>query len=295
MTHKIVIVMLLAAIGLGIVALAWRGARDAVPAPPVGANTQLLIPPHAQALETIHYRIHYTGTRQQAELVASVVEKLYTAYTSVFAQPPQSTAPGKLTLVLFRDQAEFKENNRSSSWAEAYYLQPACYAYFSQGANPFHWMTHEATHQLAREVSGFRRNRWIDEGLASYFAASAVGEAGLQLGVVDSSAYPIWWVLNYRLSGDAATDTAAARFLPLEVLLTGRGGPDVDSNFNLYYVDAWSLTHFLFHYDDGKYAKGYAQFLAQGSKPEDFAPLIGPLERVQKEWYQYLLELQRLR
>jgi hypothetical protein len=155
-------------------------------------------------------------------------------------------------------------------------------------------MLHEATHQLAREVSGFRRNRWIEEGLASYFSTSTLGDAGLQLGVVDSQAYPVWWLASYRLTGNAARDAAAELFVPLEVLLTGRGGPNVDLNFNAYYVDAWSLTHFLFHYENGKYAAGYKQFLAQGSKPDDFELLIGPMKRVQEEWYRYLLELQRL-
>lgn len=244
-------------------------------------------------LETDHYRVHYTGTLQQAELIGSAVEKLYVAYTSAF--PPQSvTASGKLTLVLYGSQAEFKQNNRSSPWAEAYYLRPASYAYFSQATNPYHWMLHEATHQLAREVSGFPRNRWIEEGLASYFSTSTLGDAGLQLGVIDASAYPVWWLKSYRLSGNAARDVAAEQFVPLEVLLTGRGGPNVDQNFNAYYVGSWSLTHFLFHYENGKYAPAYKQFLAQGAKPGDFAALIGPVKRVQEEWYRYLLDLQRL-
>ena len=256
-------------------------------------STELLIPQQALVLETPHYRVHYTGTLQQAKLIGSATEKLYAAYTSVF--PPQGvTASGKLMLVLYKDQAEFKQNNRSSPWAEAYYLHPACYAYFSPGPNPYHWMLHEGTHQLAREVSGFRRNRWIEEGLASYFSTSTLGDAGLQLGVVDSQAYPVWWLSSYRLTGNAARDAAAKQFVPIEVLLTGQGGPDVDSMFNVYYVDAWSLTHFLFHYENGKYARGYKQFLAQGAKPGDFELLIGPVKRVQDEWYRYLLELQRL-
>jgi hypothetical protein len=292
--HKIVIAALLVGIALVGIAFTWR--QVPVPirkAPANKQSTELLVPQHARMLETHHYRIHYTGTLQQAELIGSAVEKLYAAYTSAF--PPHGvTPPGKLTLVLYQDQAEFKQNNRSSPWAEAYYLRPACYAYFSHGPNPYHWMLHEATHQLAREVSGFRRNRWIEEGLASYFATSKLDDAGLQLGVVDSHAYPIWWLSRYRLTGDAARDAAAEQFVPIQVLLTGLGGPHVDSSFNAYYVAAWSLTHFLFQHENGKYAPGYKQFLAQGAKPEDFTPLIGPVERVQAEWYRYLLELQRL-
>jgi hypothetical protein len=297
-THKIVIAaLLLAIVGFGAVGLMRRPAPVPTPraaATPANRNTALLIPQHAQVLETKHYRIHYTGTLQQAELIGAAVEKLYDAYSSTFP-PSAAERPRKLILVLYQDQAEFKQNNRSSPWAEAYYLPPASYAYFSQGSNPYHWMLHEATHQLAREVSGFRRNRWIEEGLASYFSTSTLGDAGLQLGVVDPQAYPIWWVRSYRLTGNAARDAAAAQFLPIEVLLTGRGGPDVDTTFNVYYVDAWALTHFLFHYENGKYAAGYMQFLAQGSQPADFAALIGPVAQVQAEWYRYLLELQRPR
>lgn len=296
MTHRILIAALLAIIALAGVGLTWRQTPAPIPKAPARKstpNTELLIPPQAQVLETDHYRVHYTGTLQQAELIGSAVEKLYVAYTSAF--PPQSvTASGKLTLVLYGSQAEFKQNNRSSPWAEAYYLRPASYAYFSQATNPYHWMLHEATHQLAREVSGFPRNRWIEEGLASYFSTSTLGDAGLQLGVIDASAYPVWWLKSYRLSGNAARDVAAEQFVPLEVLLTGRGGPNVDQNFNAYYVGSWSLTHFLFHYENGKYAPAYKQFLAQGAKPGDFAALIGPVKRVQEEWYRYLLDLQRL-
>jgi hypothetical protein len=297
-THRIVIAaLLLAIVAFAAVGLMRRPApvpAPRAPATPANANTELLIPQHAQVLETDHYRIHYTGTLQQAELIGAAVEKLYHAYSSIFP-PTAADHSSKLILVLYQDQAEFKQNNRSSPWAEAYYLRPASYAYFSQGPNAYHWMLHEATHQLAREVSGFRRNRWIEEGLASYFSASTLGDAELQLGVVDSQAYPIWWLASYRLTGNAARDAAAARFLPIDVLLTGRGGPDVDTTFNVYYVDAWALTHFLFHHENGKYATGYKQFLAQGSQPEDFASLIGPVEQVQAEWYRYLLELQRRR
>jgi hypothetical protein len=71
-------------------------------------------------------------------------------------------------------------------------------------------------------------------------------------------------------------------------LLTGQGGPPVDLKFNLYYVDAWSLTHFMFHYANGKYARAYRQFLAQGATLDTFVSLIGPVEKIQAEWYPYL-------
>ncbi|HEX4973326.1 MAG TPA: DUF1570 domain-containing protein [Steroidobacteraceae bacterium] len=285
--HRIFIALLLAAIVVGIGAFAWHTERSAR-AEQAKKRTAVLSPPNAAVEETEHYRIHYTGTPAQAQRVGDAVEMLYSAYGSVFPQSAPA-APGKLILVLYKDRAEFKHNNRSSAWAEAYYQQPACYAYFdAAAANPHHWIMHEATHQLARQVSRFRRNHWIDEGLASYFATSHLGDNGVQLGAIDAQAYPIWWLGNFPLTGDPASDAAAGTFIPIEVLLTGQGGPPVDLKFNLYYVDAWSLTHFMFHYANGKYAQAYRQFLAKGATLDDFESLIGPVEKIQAEWYPYL-------
>jgi hypothetical protein len=273
-THKIVVAALLLLVLLGGAAFV-RYSADQQAREAHSRKTGLLLPQNAAVLETSHYRIHYTGTAQQAELVGNTVEKLYAAYTSVF---PQTAAPAadKLILVLYKDRIEFKHNNRSSPWAEAYYLKPACYAYFdAEAANPYHWMLHEATHQLSRQFSGFRRNRWIDEGLASYFSTSQLDGSGMRLGTTDANAYPIWWVGHYRDKGE---------FIPIEALLTGQGGPDVNQKFNLYYVDAWSLTHFLFHHENGKYAPAYKQFLAKGATLDDFVSVIGPLEQIQAEW-----------
>ena len=156
------------------------------------------------------------------------------------------------------------------------------YAYFDVDArNPYHWVLHEAVHQLARKKSGFRRNRWIDEGLASYFAASQRSDGRLQPGLVDPTAYPVWWL------GDAAT--ASGMPIPLDVLLSGRGGPDVDTHFNQYYLSAWSLTHFLLHHDNGRHADTYREFLRAGAHRQDFERLIAPVVTIESEWKAYFL------
>ena len=114
------------------------------------------LPPGAVVLDTPHYRIHSPATAAQTRQVAHAVEALYGRYAATF--PHASANRVRLTLVLYRDRAEFKRNNRSRPWAEAYYLPPRSYAYFDAGArNPHHWMLHEATHQLMREVSAFPR------------------------------------------------------------------------------------------------------------------------------------------
>lgn len=292
MSARLIVALATLVIVLAIVAA--FGVHDAKRDRPlsIGAVTQPPILADAKRSQSAHYLIYSTATAEQTESVSAAVEQLHTAYSAIFPVKPQQP---KLTLVLYRDRHEFKRNNRSSPWAEAYYLRPRSHAYFDgDSPNPYHWMLHEATHQLSREASGFKINRWMDEGLATYFSTSLITQSGLQLGTTDGDTYPIWWLNRYAISGDKARDTAAGQFIPLLPLLTGMGGPDVNTHFNNYYICAWSLTHFLLHFDNGKHAGSYRQLIARGASPASFKALIGPLDRIEDEWYVYLVGQVRL-
>lgn len=276
--------LVLATSAAGIVA--WTSTQPARPAAPA---PRAVIPADAQLLQTAHYRVHSTATPAQTQEVADAAESLHAAYLSLFAdQVAPSTTP--LTLVLYRDADEFARNNRSRPWAEAYYLRPACYAYYGGGkANPYHWMLHEAVHQLNTEVAGWRLPAWANEGVASYLGASWLENGVLTPGRSDPDTYPIWWLSRMQLTGSLDADVTAVRFIPLRDLLEG-SGPDINQHVNLYYLHYWSLTHFLFHYDNGRYAAAYKQLLARGASTSDFERLIGPIETIENAWYAYLLD-----
>jgi hypothetical protein len=241
--------------------------------------------------ETRHYTITTTATPLQTARVAEAVESLHGAYSTFFRDLPAiGHDRSKLKLVLYRDQQEFKAHNRSRPWAEAYYQTPICYAYYADGRpNPYHWMVHEATHQLNREVAGFRRIQWIDEGLASYFGSSRIERGALRPGSIDVDTYPIWWLTSLALSGDVEEDIRKGRIISLRALISGTG-PDIGHHVNLYYIEFWSLSHFLFHYQGGQYARQYRQLIATGGSLEDFEAVIGPVDRIQAQWYSYLRE-----
>lgn len=259
-------------------ALRNRGHAQQPPAAPVATPGIIGVPAEAVVVDTRHYRIHSTASPHHASDVGQALEELYAAYASLFPIPRPTS---KFAIVLYRDRAEFSRHNRSSPWAEAFYLDRACYAYFEAGArNPYHWAMHEAVHQLAREGSGFRHNRWMEEGLASYFSASQRADGRLHLGRIDPTAYPAWWLT------DSATTTIGMP-IPLEVLLSGQGAPEVDTHVNQYYLSAWSLTHFLLHVDDGRYAIAYRAFLQEGADAEAFAKHIGPIGSIEGAWIRY--------
>ena len=246
--------------------------------------------PGAKRIETLHYAITTTADASQTARVAEAVEALYTAYSAFF---PMRDAPigdqEKLKLTLYAHQAQFKANNYSIPWAEAYYLRPVCYAYYARGEeNPYHWMVHEATHQLNAEVSGFKKARWVDEGLATYFGSSRIEEGGLVPGKVDPNTYPIWWLPNSGLTGSLDADIEAGRWIPIRAIISGENAPNINSNVNRYYIQYWSLTHFLFHYDNGRYADAYKRLILEGGSLENFQKMIGPADRIEYEWYRYL-------
>ena len=90
-------------------------------------------------------------------------------------------------------------------------------------------------------------------------------------------------------TGDAAKDFASGRIVPLRALITGHGGPALDAHANQWYLGYWSLAHFLFHGGQGKYAPGFRKLLAgHRATLADFERDIGPVDRVQAEWYRYL-------
>ena len=273
----------LAAAGVAIVAIAsfmaWRSDQQAPIPPPRPSSASALsgIPAGAVIVDTRHYRIHSSASPAHASQVGQALEALRTAYAERF---PILQDPGRLPVILYRDRAEFSRNNRSSPWAEAYYLDPACYAYFdATAANPYHWAMHEAVHQLARKASGFRRNRWIDEGLASYFSASQLVDGQLRAGMIDPSAYPLWWLADAWNIGSTP--------IPLEVMLSGSDGPEVNTHFNQYYLSSWSLTHFLMHHENGRHANGYRAFLEAGADRNAFLHHIGQIETIESRWIPY--------
>jgi hypothetical protein len=243
-------------------------------------------------LSTDHYLIQSSATADQTKEIGAVVETLYASYAAVLQDLPKSVPPqGRLRLKLFKDRREFRRCNRGLGWAEAFYRQPFCYAYYSAvEVNPYHWMLHEAAHQLNQEVGQLKVPQWIDEGLAAYFSTSRLKDGVLYPGEIDRNTYPIWWLDDMDLSGDLTKDIAAKEIIPLRALLSGRGGPDLDRHFNLYYLHWWSLSHFLFHFEGAKYRPAYLRVIREGGSMASFEKNIGPLERIQTEWYRHLQE-----
>lgn len=281
----VVVPFVLAAVA--IVSLA-RFARPTAAVPvPADASPRVVrpvaLPPGGTEIRTGHYRIYSSADAATTREVGAAVEALHAAYRATFPTRPHAA----LQLVLYRDRAQFKQYNRSASWAEAYYRAPRCHAYAGPAPNRHHWMLHEATHQLLREVSGYRPARWANEGIASYFGASRVVRGRLRPGLASGDAYPVWWLPRTALTGDLRRDVEGGAIVGLDGLLDS-DGVDIGPHLNAYYVGWWSLAHFLLHGQGGRHADGFRQVVAEGATRESFERHIGPVGVVERQWYAYL-------
>jgi len=107
-------------------------------------------------------------------------------------------------------------------------------------------MLHESVHQLNTEVAHLKLEKWLEEGLADYFATSRVDSRGMATGQVDPDTYPVWWIESLATEADLEQNLRNGSVIPLRQIISGRGGPSMNSAVNLYYLHWWTLTHFLF-------------------------------------------------
>jgi len=247
----------------------------------------------ARIVETAHYIIASTATAEQTEQIARVVEILYQSYSNKFSSLPTFTPNHpRLQLLLYRDRAEMRRINPGLGWAEAFYRKPYCRAYYSgEEMNPYHWMLHEAVHQLNSEVAHVRLEKWLEEGLAEYFSTSRIKNDQLLLGHPDPNTYPVWWLDEIATDADLNQNIANGSVIPLRAIITNHGGPRMNSHVNLYYLHWWILTHYLF---ESKQTSALAIKVVQsGGNLESIERLVGPIDELQTNWHAHVRELKR--
>ncbi len=77
--------------------------------------------------------------------------------------------------------------------------------------------------------------------------------------------------------------------IPLRAIITNRGGPSLNSQFNLYYLHWWTLTHFLFESPRGR--EHALELVRRGGGLEALTETLGPVDQVQAEWHNYVRHL----
>jgi hypothetical protein len=244
----------------------------------------------AHKMESEHYKALSNASVEDTLDALEKAEALYRAYTAFWDVAPKSGGR-KLLLKIYSSRKEFKRANPFSGWAEAFYKEPYCHQYVESDSEsrPYHWMVHEATHQLNNEVSQLKLPKWAEEGIASYFSTSSISDGKMLLGVIDRDTYPIWWLSSLALSGDLARDKAEQKIVSLRSIVNDEKPLAMDEHVNLYYIHWFSLTHFLLEGEQRRYRQAFVECVKTPSGLEAFEEDIGPYQVVEPQWYRHLL------
>jgi len=246
----------------------------------------------ALKLESEHYKALSNVSIEDTQDALSKAETLYQAYTAFWDVEAKPT-DNKLLLKIYSSRKEFKRANPLSGWAEAFYSEPYCHQYIEVESEnrPYHWMVHEATHQLNNEVSQFRLPQWAEEGIACYFSTTKMDDGKMSLGVIDRDTYPIWWLSSLDLSGDLSRDKSDKKIMNLRSIVNDEKPLKMNQHVNLYYIHWFSLVHFLLEGEEGKYREVFMTCVKTPSGLEAFEENIGSYQLIEPQWYQHLLQL----
>lgn len=238
--------------------------------------------------ETPHHLIESTATAEQTGEIARNLEILYGAYSNQFGVMPEfQREHPRLKVKLFKDRDELRRINPGLGWAEAFYLKPYCRAYFSADENnPYHWMIHEAVHQLNQEVAHLKLEKWIEEGIADYYGTSRFSSNSMALGRLDPDTYPTWWLDELATGSTLEESVRNQSVIPLRSIITNSGGPRMSTHVNLYYLHWLTLTHFVF--EDPKHQSQSIALVREGGEIRAFERLIGPVDQIEREWHAYV-------
>jgi hypothetical protein len=239
--------------------------------------------PHGDArsgwkVETEHFLIDTDHSLEAGVELGAKLEKLYRVWQQLFvcyyATEAQvralfegHTASSWLTrrhqVVYYRDQDDYNRALRALEpnigISIGIYLQRTHRSYFFPGKPPDdRTLYHEATHQLFHESRpvaadvGRRGNSWIVEGIAMYMESLREENGWYVLGGLD----------DQRMHAAAYRLLESRFYVPLAEF-TGYSMNQLqhDSRIATLYSQAAGLTHFLIHYDHGRYRDALVAYL----------------------------------
>jgi hypothetical protein len=199
-------------------------------------------------------------------------------------------------VVYFRDRDDYNRSLRPAMpkieiTVGAYIEQTRRSYFFPDPENDDRTLYHEATHQLFHESRpviddvGRRRNFWIVEGIAMYMESLRQEDGDYVLGGLDDQRLH---AARYRLLHDKF-------YVPLaELTAYGREKVQKDPRIATLYSQAAGLTHFLIHFDGGRYRDALVAYLVAvytgKDGPDTLAKLTGASYSELDKQYRKFLE-----
>jgi hypothetical protein len=256
-------------------------------------------------IQTKHYIIYASTTEEEVKIVGQLAECLYDAFVKYFNM---SDIHSYFKMKVFKDKNEFNQripNKNKLSWrAGTYDAQNGFCYFFPDNKAPnimyaYNCLFHEGTHQLICELLKTKFPKWLDEGLAEYFALTGIKDNKLVLGKIDAAVFRASWAERF---GEQVSDIRKI------LCISSTKEWEEAKNPKIQYSAVWSFVHFLFHYQNGLYKEkflAYMKYLADISKNpkiksynqlnvvdlKSFEQIVGNIDKLNSEWLEYIKKL----
>ncbi len=271
--------------------------------------------PTFQVLQSRHYLVVYNTERTYAQATATMLERLYAAFTRYYRLRGFTIQRARFPLVavLFRTRDEFadyaaRELEVVDPRINGYYsletnrlalhqvLPPGRYTRGRLSPENVSTIAHEGVHQLAFNLGFLKRFSdpplWLVEGMAMFFEVPA-GTTGRWGGVGAVNHNRLEQFLSYVQEGrpqDSLRQLIASddRIRQLDQAVAA-------------YAESWALTYYLVRTQARRYFEylqhlGKKPYLWQGSPEErvrEFEQFFGPIEAVDAELVKYMKAIAR--
>jgi hypothetical protein len=151
-------------------------------------------------------------------------------------------------------------------------------------ARTWHIIQHEGFHQFADAVIGGEIPAWANEGLAEYFGEAVFTGDGFVSGVIPQFRLE-------RIQKLMKND----EFLPMpDMMLMTLGQWNREMRMENY-DQAWSMTHYLAHGENGKHQKAFGKFMIAIGKRQPWEAAwqqsFGSAKGFEERWRKYWLDL----
>ena len=253
----------------------------------LGLTTSLVGAAKPLEIDSPHYHLRSTAPEARSRQAIEAAERLHLGWTQ-WCGPKTTTHRATHQLRLFATRDQMRQSIPGLNWAEAIYHDGRCDQFDDRWAErPWHWLVHEATHQLAYEDAHLNLPRWANEGLACLFSTSKTKGTALLLGSVDPETYPVWWLKRTPPGRQMQQDLRSGLLMAPSQILKEPDTIDIGTSVNAHYLTWWSLVHYLNATDPDS----WKQWVLTDGTNAGLARRFGPLSTLDSRWYAHVLAL----
>ena len=237
--------------------------------------------------ETAHYRITSDISEEATKRYGDNLEAAWRHYAATFkGAPPRAGAKPRVSIFMTAENYytyfELLSEDRGENTLGVFrpnLNELVLFEKASDLADTNHTLYHEAVHQFMTLMTSRTPPYWYNEGVAEY-----MGAIKIQNGKVVEK----WLVLNRLALMQYALEVKAE--LAFEKIMNETPGEFYGTgNVFLKYAQAWSMVHFFYEFEKGKYQpliEKYFELLRAGKTPRECYDTVfkGKDETLQKEW-----------